>query len=144
MKTFSAKAQEQTNRQWYVIDAKDQILGDVAVAAANILRGKTKPTFTPHVDTGDFVVVLNAADVRLSGKKEEQKIYTSKRGFIGNQKVENASRVRQRRPELLIERAVKGMVPHNRLGRAVLGKLKIYRGAEHPHASNNPQPFVLS
>jgi len=80
MKTFSAKAQEQTNRQWYVIDAKDQILGDVALAAANIIRGKTKPTFTPHVDTGDFVVVLNAAEVRLSGKKEQQKIYTSKKG----------------------------------------------------------------
>ena len=93
MKTFSAKAQEQTNRQWYVIDAKDQILGDVAVAAANIIRGKTKPIFTPHVDTGDFVVVLNAAEVRLSGKKEQQKIYTSKRGFIGNQKVENVERV---------------------------------------------------
>jgi large subunit ribosomal protein L13 len=144
MKTFSAKAQEQTNRQWYVIDAKGQILGDVAVAAANILRGKTKPTFTPHVDTGDFVVVLNAAEVRLSGKKEEQKIYTSKKGYIGNQKIENASRVRQRRPELLIERAVKGMVPHNRLGRAVMGKLKIYRGTEHPHTAQNPKPFSVA
>ena len=138
MKTFSAKAQEQTNRQWYVIDAKDQILGAVALAAANIIRGKTKPIFTPHVDTGDFVVVLNAAEVRLSGKKEQQKIYTSKKGFIGNQKVENVERVRQRRPELLIERAVKGMVPHTRLGRAVMKKLKIYAGAEHPHASQQP------
>jgi large subunit ribosomal protein L13 len=144
MKTFSAKAQEQTNRQWYVIDAKGQILGDVAVAAANILRGKTKPTFTPHVDTGDFVVVLNAAEVRLSGKKEEQKIYTSKRGYIGNQKIENVSRVRERRPELLIERAVKGMVPHNRLGRAVMGKLKIYRGTEHPHTAQHPKPFSVA
>jgi large subunit ribosomal protein L13 len=144
MKTFSAKAQEQTNRQWYVIDAKDQILGDVAVAAANIIRGKTKPIFTPHVDTGDFVVVLNAAEVRLSGKKEQQKIYTSKRGFIGNQKVENVDRVRQRRPELLIERAVKGMVPHNRLGRAVMKKLKIYTGTEHPHEAQNPKPFAVA
>ncbi|MBL9184451.1 MAG: 50S ribosomal protein L13 [Verrucomicrobiaceae bacterium] len=144
MKTFSAKAQEQTNRQWYVIDAKDQILGDVALAAANIIRGKTKPTFTPHVDTGDFVVVLNAAEVRLSGKKEQQKIYTSKKGFIGNQKVENVERVRQRRPELLIERAVKGMVPHNRLGRAVLKKLKVYTGAEHPHEAQNPKPFSVA
>ena len=144
MKTFSAKAQEQTNRQWYVIDAKDQILGDVALAAANIIRGKTKPIFTPHVDTGDFVVVLNAAEVRLSGKKEQQKIYTSKKGFIGNQKVENVERVRQRRPELLIERAVKGMVPHNRLGRAVLKKLKVYTGAEHPHEAQNPKPFSVA
>lgn len=144
MKTFSAKAQEQTNRQWYVIDAKDQILGAVALAAANIIRGKTKPIFTPHVDTGDFVVVLNAAEVRLSGKKEQQKIYTSKKGFIGNQKVENVERVRQRRPELLIERAVKGMVPHTRLGRAVMKKLKIYTGAEHPHEAQNPKPFAVA
>lgn len=143
MKTFSAKAQEQ-NPTWWVIDAKNQILGDVAVAAANLLRGKTKPTFTPHVDTGDFVVVLNAAEVKLSGKKETQKIYTSKAGYVGNQKVENVERVRARRPQLLVERAVKGMVPHNRLGRAVLGKLKIYAGAEHPHEAQNPKPFAVA
>jgi large subunit ribosomal protein L13 len=143
MKTFSAKAQEQ-NPTWWVIDAKNQILGDVAVAAANLLRGKTKPTFTPHVDTGDFVVVLNAAEVRLSGKKEIQKIYTSKAGYVGNQKIENVERVRARRPELLVERAVKGMVPHNRLGRSVLGKLKVYEGAEHPHEAQNPKPFSVA
>jgi large subunit ribosomal protein L13 len=143
MKTFSAKAQEQ-NPTWWVIDAKNQILGDVAVAAANLLRGKTKPTFTPQVDTGDFVVVLNAAEVRLSGKKEQQKIYTSKAGYVGNQKVENVERVRARRPELLVERAVKGMVPHNSLGRSVLGKLKIYSGAEHPHEAQNPKPFAVA
>ncbi|MBN8420456.1 MAG: 50S ribosomal protein L13 [Verrucomicrobia bacterium] len=143
MKTFSAKAQEQ-NPTWWVIDAKNQILGDVAVAAANLLRGKTKPTFTPHVDTGDFVVVLNAAEVRLSGKKEIQKIYTSKAGYVGNQKIENVERVRARRPQLLVERAVKGMVPHNRLGRAVMGKLKIYEGAEHPHEAQNPKPFSVA
>lgn len=143
MKTFSAKAQEQ-NPTWWVIDAKNQILGDVAVAAANLLRGKTKPTFTPHVDTGDFVVVLNAAEVRLSGKKEQQKIYTSKAGYVGNQKVENVERVRARRPELLVERAVKGMVPHTRLGRAILGKLKIYSGTEHPHEAQNPKPFAVA
>ena len=144
MKTFSAKAQEQTNRQWYVIDAKDQILGDVAVAAANIIRGKTKPIFTPHVDTGDFVVVLNAAEVRLSGKKEQQKIYTSKRGFIGNQKVENVERVRQRRPELLIERAVKGMVPLTRLVLAVMKTLNIYTGTEHPQESQKSKPVAVA
>jgi len=143
MKTFSAKAQEQ-NPTWWVIDAKNQVLGDVAVAAANLLRGKTKPTFTPHVDTGDFVVVLNAAEVRLTGKKEEQKIYTSKAGYVGNQKIENVERVRARRPQLLVERAVKGMVPHTRLGRAILGKLKIYSGAEHPHEAQNPKPFAVA
>jgi len=143
MKTFSAKAQEQ-NPTWWVIDAKNQILGDVAVAAANLLRGKTKPIFTPHVDTGDFVVVLNAAEVRLSGKKEQQKIYTSKAGYVGNQKVENVERVRARRPELLVERAVKGMVPHTRLGRAIMGKLKIYQGSDHPHEAQNPKPFSVA
>ncbi|MFZ2279223.1 MAG: 50S ribosomal protein L13 [Prosthecobacter sp.] len=143
MKTFSAKAQEQ-NPTWWVIDAKNQILGDVAVTAANLLRGKNKPIFTPHVDTGDFVVVLNAAEVRLTGKKEIQKIYTSKAGYVGNQKIENVERVRARRPELLVERAVKGMVPHNRLGRAVMGKLKIYEGAAHPHEAQNPKPVVIA
>lgn len=143
MKTFSAKAQEQ-NPTWWVIDAKNQILGDVAVAAANLLRGKTKPIFTPHVDTGDFVVVLNAAEVRLTGNKEQQKIYTSKAGYVGNQKIENVERVRARRPQLLVERAVKGMVPHNRLGRAVMGKLKIYEGAAHPHEAQNPKPFAIA
>ena len=143
MKTFSAKAQEQ-NPTWWVIDAKNQILGDVAVTAANLLRGKNKPIFTPHVDTGDFVVVLNAAEVRLTGKKEIQKIYTSRAGYVGNQKIENVERVRARRPELLVERAVKGMVPHNRLGRAVMGKLKIYEGAAHPHEAQNPKPVVIA
>lgn len=142
MKTFSAKPQE-VNRQWWIIDAKDQVLGKVAVAATNLLRGKTRPTFTPHVDTGDFVVVINAKDVVLTGKKEEQKTYTSKAGFIGNQKVENVERVRARKPQLLVERAVKGMIPHNRLGNAVIRKLKVYPDAEHPHAAQNPKPVTL-
>ncbi len=137
MKTFSAKA-EDTKRQWYIIDAKDQVLGQVAVTAANLLRGKTKPTFTPNVDTGDFVVVVNAEKVVLTGRKEQQKIYTSVSGFIGGQKVETAEKVRARRPQLLVERAVKGMIPHNSLGRKVATKLKVYVGAEHPHAAQNP------
>lgn len=143
MKTFSAKA-EAVNRQWWIIDAKDQVLGQVAVAAANLIRGKTRPTFTPHVDTGDFVVVINAEKVRVTGKKEQQKVYTSKKGYIGNQKVETVEKVRQRRPELLISRAVKGMVPHNRLGNAIVTKLKVYAGDEHPHVAQNPKPFVLA
>lgn len=144
MKTFSAKAQD-VNRQWWVIDAKDKVLGQVAVAAANLIRGKTRPTFTPHVDTGDFVVVINADKVVLTGKKEQQKIYTSKRGgYIGNQKVESAEKLRARKPEELVYRAVKGMVPHNRLGNAIITKLKVYAGAEHPHSSQNPQPASIA
>jgi large subunit ribosomal protein L13 len=143
MKTFSAKAQDIT-RKWWVIDAKDKVLGDVAVTAANLLRGKTRPTFTPHVDTGDFVVVVNAKNVVLTGKKEIQKTYTSVSGYIGGQKVETAERLRARRPELMVERAVKGMIPHNRLGRKIGLKLKVYAGAEHPHEAQNPQPVALA
>jgi large subunit ribosomal protein L13 len=144
MKTFSANAQS-VNRQWWIIDAKDQILGQVAVAAANLIRGKNRPTFTPNVDTGDFVVVINADKVRFTGKKETQKVYTSKTAvYIGNQKRETVEKVRQRRPQLLIERAVKGMVPHNRLGSRVVTKLKIYSGEEHPHAAQNPKVYTLA
>lgn len=142
MKTFSAKAQD-VERAWYVIDAKDQILGDVAVAAANLLRGKTKPIFTPNVDTGDFVVVVNAAAVKVTGRKETAKTYTSFSGYIGGQKRETVAGVRGRKPELLVERAVRGMIPRNRLGRQIIGKLKVYAGAEHPHAAQQPVPYAL-
>ncbi len=144
MKTFSAKAHEQPqNRKWFVIDAKDQVLGQVAVTAANILRGKNKPIFTPHVDTGDFVVVINARDVVLTGRKETQKIYTRVTGYIGSQRQETPKLIRSKRPERLIELAVKGMVPHNALGRAILKKLKVYADGEHPHAAQNPQPVTI-
>jgi large subunit ribosomal protein L13 len=138
MKTFSAKANE-VERQWWLIDAKDQVLGQVAVKAANLLRGKEKRIFTPHVDTGDFVVVINAEKVRLSGKKEDQKSYMSFSGYVGGHKSENVSARRVRHPELIVERAVRGMIPHNRLGRAVYRKLKVYRGEAHPHAAQQPQ-----
>ncbi len=143
MKTFSAKANE-VDRKWWVIDAENQILGDVAVQAARLLRGKNKPIFTPHVDTGDFVVVINAEKVRLTGRKEEHKIYSRYTGFVGGQKVETPRKVRQKHPERLIERAVKGMIPHNRLGRDVYRKLHVYAGAAHPHEAQQPQPFPLS
>lgn len=139
MKTFSAKTPE-VKRQWWVIDAKNQHLGHIAVKAANLLRGKHKAIFTPHVDTGDFVVVINASEVQIGGKKETQKTYMSFSGFVGGHKSETFRQRRERRPELLIERAVKGMIPHNRLGRSIYGKLKVYGGAEHPHAGQNPQP----
>ena len=137
MKTFSAKANE-VKRQWWLIDAADQVLGRVAVKAANLLRGKEKPIYTSHVDTGDFVIVINAAKVRVTGKKEEQKTYMSFSGFVGGHKTENLKARRARRPELLVERAVKGMIPHNRLGRATFTKLKVYRGSDHPHAAQLP------
>ena len=141
MKTFSAKANE-VSRKWYLIDAKGRSLGRVAVTAANILRGKGKAIFTPHVDTGDFVVVINAEKIRLTGKKEVQKEFMSFSGYVGGHKSETAGQRRERRPELLIERAVKGMIPHNRLGRRLFTKLKVYRGDKHPHEAQ--QPIVLS
>src|SRR6185295_9622571 len=141
MKTFSAKANE-VPRKWWIIDAKDQVLGRVAVKAATLLRGKEKPIFTSHVDTGDFVIVINAEKVRVTGKKEEQKKYMSFSGYVGGHKTESLKARRARRPELLIERAVKGMIPHNRLGRAVYTKLKVYAGAEHPHSAQKPTPVT--
>jgi large subunit ribosomal protein L13 len=143
MKTFSAKANE-VSRQWWIIDAKDQILGDVAVKAANLLRGKEKPIFTPHVDTGDFVVVINAEKVRVSGRKEDLKTYMSFSGYVGGHKSENVKARRARHPELLVERAVRGMIPHNCLGRAVYRKLKVYRGDSHPHSAQQPQTVTLA
>ena len=141
MKTFSAKANE-VQRQWWVIDAADQILGRVAVKAATLLRGKEKAIYTPHCDTGDFVIVINAEKVRVTGKKEEQKSYMSFSGYVGGHKSETVKARRARRPELLIEKAVKGMIPHNRLGRSVFTKLKVYKGAEHPHAAQLPKPVT--
>lgn len=142
MKTFSAKA-EDIERQWYVIDAADQVLGDVAVAAARLLRGKDKAIFTPHVDCGDFVVIINADKVRLTGKKEEQKVYTSFSGYVGGQKRETVRQLRERRPELIVERAVHGMIPHNRLGRQIFKKLKVYAGDTHPHEAQQPEAVAL-
>jgi large subunit ribosomal protein L13 len=143
MKTFSAKAAD-VDRQWHVIDAGGKVLGQVAVEAARLLRGKHKAIFTPHVDTGDFVVVINADKVVLTGMKEEHKIYTRYTGYVGNQKVETPKKVRRRRPELLVERAVRGMIPHNRLGAAQYKKLKVYTGSEHPHEAQNPTPFEIA
>ncbi len=138
MKTYSAKPEE-VKRAWWVIDAAGQPLGHVAEKAATLLRGKHKVTFTPHVDTGDFVVVLNASKVTIGGKKEVAKTYMSFSGFVGGHKSETFRARRERRPELLIERAVRGMIPHNCLGRATYTKLKVYAGAEHPHSAQNPQ-----
>ncbi|HWL53041.1 MAG TPA: 50S ribosomal protein L13 [Chthoniobacteraceae bacterium] len=143
MKTFSAKANDVEHR-WWVIDAKDQILGKVAVKAANLLRGKEKAIYTPHVDTGDFVVVINADKVRVTGKKEENKTYMSFSGYVGGHHTESLKARRARRPELLVEQAVRGMLPHNRLGRRTFTKVKVYAGDQHPHAAQNPTPVTLA
>ncbi len=142
MKTFSAKANE-VDRKWWIIDARDQVLGQVAVKAAKLLRGKEKAIVTPHVDTGDFVVVINAEKVRVTGKKEEQKTYMSFSGFVGGHKSESVKARRERHPELLVEHAIRGMIPHNKLGRQVYRKLKVYKGEEHPHGAQQPQNVVL-
>jgi len=143
MKTFSAKANE-VQRKWWVIDAKDQVLGRVAVKVANLVRGKEKAIFTPHADTGDFVVVINADKIRLTGKKEEAKTYMSFSGYVGGHHHETFKARRARRPEAVIEHAVKGMLPHNRLGRRLFTKLKVYAGEAHPHSSQNPTPIAIA
>ena len=132
------------SRKWWLIDAEDQVLGRVAVKAANLLRGKEKAIFTPHVDTGDFVIVINAEKIRLTGKKEEQKSYMSFSGYVGGHKSENVRARRARQPELLVERAVRGMIPHNRLCRSVYRKLKVHRGESHPHSAQQPQSVKLA
>jgi large subunit ribosomal protein L13 len=141
MGTFSAKSSE-VEPKWWVIDAADQVLGRVAVKAANLLRGKEKAIYTPHVDTGDYVVVVNAEKVRVTGKKETDKTYMSFSGYVGGHKSESVKARRARRPTLLIEHAVKGMIPHNRLGRRVYTKLKVYAGPNHPHSAQQPTPVT--
>jgi large subunit ribosomal protein L13 len=142
MKTISAKASE-LQRKWFVIDAANQVVGQVAERAAVLLRGKNNIRYTPHIDSGDFVVVINAAQARFTGQKEIQKAYTSFSGYMGGHKSENPQQRRARRPELLIETAVKGMIPHNRLGRQIFKKLKVYAGAEHPHEAQQPVAFPV-
>lgn len=140
--TKSAKVSEM-DRKWYLVDARDQVLGHVAERVARILRGKDKPIFTPNVDTGDFVVVINADKVRVTGKKTDQKIYHSFSGYVGGHHEETFRKRRERHPELIIERAVRGMLPHNRLGRVVYKKLKVYAGDQHPHEAQAPVPVSL-
>jgi len=127
------------DRKWYVIDASNQTLGRLATEVATILRGKHKPTFTPHVDTGDFVIVINAEKVRLTGNKLSQKKYQHHSGYLGGWNVMDYRTLLQRRPEKAIELAVKGMLPHNRLGDQMYKKLKVYRGSEHPHQAQKPE-----
>ena len=129
-------------RRWYLIDARNRVLGRVASEAASLLRGKHKPGFTPHVDCGDFVIVVNAEHIRLTGPKEQGKVYFRHSGFPGGIRSQTAGRVRATHPERLVRMAVTGMLPKNRLGRRLATKLKIYVGTEHPHAAQQPEPFA--
>jgi large subunit ribosomal protein L13 len=130
------------DRQWFVVDAADQTLGRLASEVAQVLRGKNKPTFTPHLDTGDFVVVINAEKVRVSGNKATQKVYKRHSGRPGGMKTETFAHLQARLPERIIETAVKGMLPHNSLGRQLFRKLKVYSGPNHPHAAQKPESFA--
>jgi large subunit ribosomal protein L13 len=142
MKTYAVKASE-IERQWWVVDASDQTLGRLATRIATLLEGKHKPIYSPHIDTGDHVVVVNAGKIRVTGNKLVQKRYYRHSGYPGGLKEESLQALLDRKPELVIERAVKGMLPRNRLGRAMLKKLKVYDGAEHPHQAQQPQAAEL-
>lgn len=142
LKTYYAKPGE-VEREWVLIDAADQVLGRVAVKAVTILKGKHKPTYSPHVDTGDFVIVVNADKIRVTGSKAQQKEYFRHTGFPGGLKSETFEEAMQKHPERVVEKAVKGMLPKNTLGRAMGKKLKVYAGPEHPHAAQQPRQISL-
>jgi len=142
MKTISAK-KETVRRDWFVVDATDKVLGRIATGIANRLRGKHKPEYTPHVDTGDYIVVVNADKVRVTGNKVTDKIYFRHTGYPGGIKETSFGKLMETHPERAIEIAVKGMMPRNKLSRAMLDKLKIYAGGEHPHTAQQPKPLEL-
>jgi large subunit ribosomal protein L13 len=142
--SFAAKPGElAASARWHVIDADGRVLGRIATAAARLLQGKHKPAYTPFMDGGDFVVIVNAAKVKLTGRKEDQKVYRQHSGYEGGLREERARLVRQRRPEKLVEDAVRGMLPKTKLGDAMYRKLKVYAGPDHPHAAQKPSAFAL-
>jgi large subunit ribosomal protein L13 len=142
MRTFTPKTSDIT-REWYVIDAADVVLGRLASQAAKLLRGKHKPIFSPHIDTGDFVVIINAEKIALGGSKREQKMDYRHSGYPGGLSAKAYGELIETNPRRVIEKAVKGMLPHNKLGRAQLKKLKVYAGAEHPHAAQQPKTYEI-
>ncbi len=142
MKTYSPKPGD-IDRKWYVIDAEGLVLGRVASKVANVLRGKHKPIWAPHMDVGDFVVIVNADKIRVTGRKAEQKLYYRHSGYPGGLKETPYQTMMQKKPEFVLHEAVRGMLPHNRLGRQMLKKLKIYADAEHPHQAQTPEPMSL-
>jgi large subunit ribosomal protein L13 len=142
MKTYVATP-ETRQRDWYVVDASGQTLGRMATRIADALRGKRKPEYTPHIDTGDFVVVVNAEKIEVTGSKRDSKRYFRHSGYPGGLRSRTLAEMLERQPEEVIRSAVKGMLPRNRLGRAQLGKLKVYAGPDHPHAAQQPQPLEI-
>ncbi|SEK87723.1 MULTISPECIES: 50S ribosomal protein L13 [Rhodococcus] len=142
MSTYTPKAGDVT-RTWHVIDATDVVLGRLAVQAANLLRGKHKPTFAPHVDGGDFVVIINADKVAISGNKRDGKLLYNHSGYPGGLRSRTVGEVLERTPDRLVEKAIVGMLPKNKLGSAIAGKLKVYAGPNHPHAAQQPVPFEI-
>ena len=142
LKTFSAK-KEEVKRKWYVIDAEDQVLGRLASKAATILRGKHKPIFTPHVDTGDHIVIINAEKIRLTGRKWSLKAYHHHTTYPGGLKTIIADKLRDEHPDRIIKLAIWGMIPHNRLGRQIMAKLRIYAGSDHPHSAQKPEALEI-
>lgn len=142
MKTYSVKAGE-IERRWFVVDAQGKVLGRLASEVARILRGKHKPIYTPHLDVGDFVVVINADQIELTGNKAEQKTYFRHSGYMGGEKHIPFRRMQDKHPERIIELAVKGMLPKTALGRNMIDKLKVYAGAEHPHQAQRPEPLTF-
>ena len=144
MSTFIASAQAADNSRWRIIDANGQVLGRISTIAARLLQGKHKPTYTPFLDTGDHVVIVNAAKVKLTGRKEDQKIYRQHSGYEGGLREERARLVRQRKPERLVEEAVRGMLPKTKLGDAMYRKLKVYAGPDHPHTAQKPTKLEVT
>ena len=138
------KEEALAQRRWYVIDAEDKVLGRMATEIARVLRGKHKPSFSPHVDAGDFVIVVNAKRVKVTGAKESDKRYYRHTGYPGGLRVARLSEMRARKPEAVVRLAVKGMLPRNRLGRGQLDKLKVYAGPEHPHGAQTPEPLAIA
>jgi len=142
IKTYNLK-KEEIERKWYLVDAKDKNLGRLCTEVAKILRGKNKPSFTPHLDCGDYVVIINADKIKVTGNKLEDKKYYRHSGHVGNLKVTNLEKMLEKSPEFVIRNAVKGMLPHNALGRKMIKKLKIYRGEENKHSAQKPQKIDL-
>ena len=143
MKTFMAKPAE-VERKWYVIDAEGQVLGRLASQVAAILRGKNKPTYTPHVDTGDHVVIINASKIVLTGRKLDQKVFYRHSGYVGGLKELPYKRLMETKPEFVVAEAIRGMLPHNSLGRKMFKKLRVYAGAEHDQQAQKPEDFKLT
>lgn len=140
MKTFSPTPKD-INREWFVVDAENQVLGRLAAHIAHRLRGKHKPEFAPHMDNGDFIIVVNCEKIRVTGNKMADKMYYRHSGYVGGLKETNLEKLLAKRPQLVLMHAVKGMLPKNRLGKAMLKKLRLYVGAEHPHAAQTPKPL---